>query len=261
LPDSLSKGGYINSISYNPDLDYILVDVNQVRKLVVIDHKGAGKVVYTYLVGTSGSTHAAEWVHKNFMGTSIPMPDADNTAMRLNNLLVVHNSTEAVEVNFTTNTKVKAFTFAFSAHEGSVQRLPNGNTLVCNASNKATELDDNGKTVRTITLPGSVQRAYMYGPTYPGLKIVTVIAAMISTAAAGKFTYNATANTGTITVANNVESPLDVRMYSLYGRMVYSSSSAGGKAVFSTRNLQAGIYFVDVHHASGSFRASIVKLR
>jgi hypothetical protein len=269
LPDSLTTGtsmggGYINSLSYNPDLDYILIDLNVARKLVVINHKGAGGIVYTYLVGTSGYTHAAEWVHKNFLGTKIPVPGADTLAMRINNLLVVHNATEAVEVNFKTNTKVKSITYPFEQHEGSVQRLPNGNTLVQKGQGTKviTELDDNGQTVRTITAPGGVQRAYMYGPAYSGLKNYTRIGgnAPVAFSNAGTFTYNAAVGVGKITAANSEGSPLTLRIYSLSGKTVYSATTRGNTFVFSTGTLVTGVYHVTVQLASGLSHASFVKM-
>lgn len=262
IPDSLGKGGYINSLSYNPDLDYILVDINIKKKLVVIDHKGSGKIVYTYQVSESGTsaTHAAEWVHKNYMGTDVPIPDANHSAMRLNNLLVVTNSKGAIEVNFTTNTKVKNFAYAFTAHEGSVQRLPNGNTLVNAADKKATELDDDGKTVRTITLPGSVNRAYMYGPKYPGIKLNTAITSTVSPSSAGKFQYNSMTNLATIQLRSNPESAVKLRIYSPNGKTVYTASVRGEKVHFSTTSFKAGVYYVDIEHISGSMRASFIKM-
>jgi hypothetical protein len=277
LPDSLSTGGggmggwgpYINSLSYNPDLDYILINLNEAKKLVVIDHKGAGGIIYTYSIGSSSSgfqdrSHAADWVQKYYIGTTMPVPGADTAAMRLNNLLVVHNSTEAVEVNFRTNTKVKSFTYAFSSNEGSVQRLPNGNTLVQKGmqSPVITELDDNGQTVRTLNAPGGVQRAYMYGPAYPGLKTYTSLKenTPVSPSCDGRFTYYAAAGVGKIAFANSTGSPLRLRVYSLSGKTVYSASTRGRELVFSTDALQAGVYYIHVQHTMGSFRTSFVKM-
>ena len=136
LPSSMTSGQtYINSVSYNPDRDKILVDLQEPqRKLVVIDHSESGSVTLTYTVGTSGRVHAAAWVTRYFMGTTNLLPDGDFTAMRTNNLLVVYNGgPSAVEVNLATNL-VKSFSYSYSDHEGSVQRLPNGNTLVCNGN-------------------------------------------------------------------------------------------------------------------------------
>jgi hypothetical protein len=273
LPDSLSTGGgggmgfgaYINSLSYNPNLDYILINLNEVKKIVVIDHKGAGGIVYTYYVGSSGRTHAAEWVHKNYIGTNTPVPGADTAAMRLNNLLVVHNSTEAVEVNFKTNTKVKSFTYAFASNEGSVQRLPNGNTLVQKGmqSNVIAELDDNGQTVRTLNAPGTVARAYMYGPSYAGLtKYYTSIKrnAPVPSSFANSFAWTISLGIGRIVVANTGGIPVHLRICSLSGKTVYSASTRGSEFVFSTGSLTRGVYYIDVHHAAGMFRRSFVKM-
>ena len=265
LPDSLGSGsGYINSLSYNADLDYILIDLNMANKLVVINHKGTGGIVYTYYVGSSGRVHAAEWVHKNFLGTNIPVPGADTVAMRINNLLVVHNNTEAVEVNFKTNTKVKSITYAFANNEGSVQRLPNGNTLVQKGmqSPVITELDDNGQTVRTLNAPGTVARAYMYGPAYPGLKTYTNLKQdpPVSPSVTGTFTYNAIAGTGKIAIANSAGTPLRLFIYALSGKTVYSASTPGREFIFSTGTLTAGVYHIEMRHGAGSFRASFVKI-
>jgi hypothetical protein len=265
LPDSLCSGSaYINSLSYNPDLDYILIDLNGVRKLVVIDHKGAGGIVYTYLVGTSGFTHAAEWVHKNYLGTNIPVPGADTAAMRLNNLLVVHNNTEAVEVNYKTKTLVKSIKYAYDQHEGSVQRLPNGNTLVQkgNSSKVITELDDNGQTVRTVNAPATIARAYMYGPAYPGLKnyMSPVKTAGHSPACAYAFAYNTATGTVKISVAKSTGMSHSLRIFDLSGKTVYSVSMRGSEFVISTRSLAAGVYYIDVYSGSTSFRTNFVRI-
>jgi len=72
LPDSLTGSNtYMNSVSYNPELDMILVDMQEpVRTLVVIDHSvPGGSIVHTYRVPGTGRVHAAAWVHKYFLGT------------------------------------------------------------------------------------------------------------------------------------------------------------------------------------------------
>jgi hypothetical protein len=261
LPDSLGKTGYINSVSYNPELKYIGIDINQARKLVVIDYEKKN-IVYTYLVGSSGATHAAMWITKYFLGTDIENPDVNITAMRTNNLLVVHNSTEVVEVNPVTRTKVKSIPFSFSDHEGSVQRLPNGNTLVNSANNKATELDENGATVRTVNLPGTVARVYMYGSAYPGLKTYTgVVTTSPGSAAGGIFSYHSIAHGGKITVAGQKGTPFRVRILTLDGKAVYSACCYGSEAVFSTEKFMAGVYFVEIQYAQKSLRTGFVVVR
>jgi hypothetical protein len=172
LPTALTASTtYINSVSYNPELDKILVDLQDPqRKLVVINH-ATGNVELTYLVGASGRVHAAAWVTKYFLGTTNQLPDGDFAAMRTNNLLVVYNGGDKlVEVGLATTNLVKSLAYAFDDHEGSVQRLPNGNTLVTPGNSKTiTELDDTGATVATLTASASLQRAYRYGYAYAGV--------------------------------------------------------------------------------------------
>jgi hypothetical protein len=184
LPSSMTSGQtYINSVSYNPELDKILVDLQDPqRKLVVIDHRGSGAVTLVYTVGSSGRVHAAAWVTKYFLGTTNVLPDADFAAMRTNNLLVVFNGgPSAVEVNQATNL-VKTFSYAYSDHEGSVQRLPNGNTLLSNGnSTSIVEMNDSGGTVATITALGSIDRAYCHGYAFPGVsRLVTNMLTVVS---------------------------------------------------------------------------------
>jgi hypothetical protein len=206
LPSSITSGQtYINSVSYNPELDKILVDLQDPqRKLVVIDHSGSGAVTLVYTVASSGRIHAAAWVTKYFLGTTNVLPDADFAAMRTNNLLVVYNGGDkAVEVSLATN-QVRAYSYAFDDHEGSVQRLPNGNTLVTKGnSTTITELDDSGTTVGTMTAPGSIQRAYRYGYAFSGVsrlmgsKTLTVVSPHDSPIPAGTTTnVNGTVITG-----------------------------------------------------------------
>jgi hypothetical protein len=275
LPSDLSSGNtYINSVSYNPELDQILIDLQEAqRKLVVIDHSGSGSVVYTYTVGSSGRVHAAIWASKYFMGTDQVMPDADATAMRHNNLLVVYNGgSRAVEVNMSTNSVVKTFSYSFSDHEGSVQRLPNGNTLLFKqGGTSVVEVDDNGTTVGSVKLTtsgggmgGGAARAYMYGPSYPGLSRLGLSAAAPRTAVGRgsiAFRYNPSANLARIALTGVTGAPVLIRIFSTDGRLVSRLSSYGSEAVFSTGKLNPGMYLIEVTSLTESVKASFLKLK
>lgn len=213
LPTNLTASTtYINSVKYNPELDRIVVDLQDPqRKLAVIDHSSStGTVLFTYLVGASGRVHAANWVTQFFPGTSTPLPDADITAMRVNNLLVVYNGgDQAVEVNVASNAAVKTFSYAFDDHEGSVQRLPNGNTLVTPGNSKTiTELDASGTTVATLTAPGNIYRAYRYGLAFAGVsRLVTNTASTVvftNAAACSPLSVNYYPNSGSLQTATQV---------------------------------------------------------
>jgi hypothetical protein len=269
LPDSLTGSNtYMNSVSYNPELDMILVDMQEpVRKLVVIDHSvPGGSIVRTYRVLGSGRVHAAAWVHKYFLGTDTVMPDINPTAMRLNNLLVVHNGGDRVaEFNRTTGV-MTTIPFAFQDHEGSVQRLPNGNTLVTRGgSTTIVELDDAGTTVSTMYAPGQIQRAYRYGPTYGGLAALfpgdVVAPTPAATSPGVSFVYDRATETGRISLANPVEAPVTVRVFSVNGSVICSASTSGAWASFSTEGFPTGMYFVQVRYAGTEYSTKFAKVR
>jgi len=91
--------------------------------------------------------------------------------MRVGNIITVSNGdNEAVEVNPRTNKRIKSFKYEFSDHQGNVQRLPNGNTLIVSGySKQINELDDNGKIVWSMETSGRISRAYRYGLKYEGI--------------------------------------------------------------------------------------------
>ena len=152
--------------------------------------------------------------------------------------------------------------FSFSAHEGSVQRLPNGNTLVNAQGSSATEITDDGTTVRRITLPGRANRAYMYGPTYSGL--VDFVQTSTSTPKVSQvsgFTFNQTTDWGTITLQETNEHPMQIRIYSLSGKTVYSEKAHGKVVTFSARDLVPGVYYITLQsNAFETFKSRFVKM-
>jgi hypothetical protein len=274
LPDSLnpssSSGGmgggtYINSVSYNPDLDYILVDLQEpVRKFVVIDHSGSGKVVYTYIAGTSGRVHGAKWSSKYYMGTKTLIANADTAAMRVGNLLVVNNTSAVVEVNMKTNTKVKSIPYAFSNNEGSCQRLPNGNTLVQKGMDQTTinEIDDSGNKVASYTAVGRCMRAYWYGADYAGVKAVVATPVLsskeTSTNRSISAHYDAVSNHCYISSLSSNE-PFSYRIMSTDGKVRIASHSTGANVALSTADFKSGVYLIYVNSVSGSVTKSFIK--
>lgn len=267
MPDSLnSQGTYLNSVSYNPDLDMVLCDLQTpVYKIVVIDHSvNPGKIVYTNKVASSGRLHAAKWVTKYYLGTKTLLPDADTIAMKINNMLVVNNSSQVVEINWTTK-QATSIKYAFANNEGSVQRLPNGNTLVHKGMQQpaVVELDATGTSIGNLSVARSA-RAYRYGLQYPGVSRLSPSANLPKTAisgSVGNFFYSASTNIGKITVANSNGQSKHARIFSVSGAIVYSSSFHGSSTLLSTKNLVAGIYYLEVVHASGTYNARFVKTK
>ena len=253
LPTSLeSNGTYINSVSYNPQLDQIVIDLQTpLKTLVVIDHStSTGSVLYTYSSSSDFSTrvHAAAWSHKYYLGTDIEIPDADTTAMRINNILAVSNGNKAaIEVNPTTKTKVKSISYAYGTNEGSIQRLPNGNNLMTpgNSSSIAEYADGSTTAIKTFKAPvNGVERAFRYGTAFPGLSRLTGtkanIAATQKTTAVSPITYS----NGTISYNNLSSSSVELRVFALNGKPVKSVRSSDRTIQVSTNELLAGSYVV-----------------
>jgi hypothetical protein len=269
LPDSLTGSNtYMNSVSYNPELDMILVDMQEpVRKLVVIDHSvPGGSIVHTYRVPGTGRLHAAAWVHKYFLGTDTEMPDHNPAAMRLNNLLVVHNGGDRVAEFVMGTGAMTTIPYAFQDHEGSVQRLPNGNTLVTRGgSTTIAELDDTGLVVSTMTAPGIIQRAYEYGPTYSGLQQLWPAGIPgeepAPTTPTVRFVYDRATEMGRVFLSTTQASPLAVRVFTANGRAVCETSSPGTQASFSTTGLPSGIYYVQVQYAGPPYSTRFAVVR
>lgn len=165
--------GYINSVSYNSETDQVLVNIQRPgRTLAIFDHsKPSADLIYKWDEGFSGRIHGGVWITDRFVGTDMVIPDAKRQAMRVGNIITVSNSdNKIVEVDPRTNKVVKSFDYELTDHQGSVQRLPNGNTLVVSGyTNTITELADDGTVVWSMQTPKRIARAYRYGLDYPGV--------------------------------------------------------------------------------------------
>ena len=142
------------------------------RTLAIFDHSNSkANLIFKWDKGFTGRLHGGCWVTDRYLGTNIQIPDADKKLMRIGNIITVSNGdNQAVEVNPKTNERVESFNYEFSEHQGSVQRLPNGNTLIVSGySQQINELDNNGKIVWSLETSGRISRAYRYGLKYQGV--------------------------------------------------------------------------------------------
>ncbi len=193
LPGKGNDWTHINSVSYNAELDQIVLGVKHFSEFMIIDHstttleaKGhtggkygkGGDILYRWGNASSyGCTvndyiedhHCAVWIPILFPGTNLEVPGGGN-------ILFFHNSTStAVSVKLPGNgdgiyprTSGKPFgpdapewtcklKFKASPNEGSAQRLPNGNVFVADwYTGKMQEMDSKGALLWSMTESGSM---------------------------------------------------------------------------------------------------------
>ncbi|MGM0462713.1 MAG: InlB B-repeat-containing protein [Fibrobacterota bacterium] len=189
---------HANSLSYNPELEQIVLGLKHFKEFIIIDHsttmqeasgstggrygKG-GSVLYrwgnpsNYGVqgeNTINSFHCASWILNHFPGTEDELPGSGN-------ILLASNSTnEAMEIGlpgqgdgFYPRNQGQPFLPANpdwtgsvqqAANQGSVQRLPTGNTFVASYRGSMVEITPAGETIwsRNISAP----RAFRVAPSF-----------------------------------------------------------------------------------------------
>jgi len=192
---------HFNTVSYIPETDQVLLNSRNLSEFYLVNHKtgdieyrwgnpsayGEGKAPSFYDNGDQKvfGSHCAVWIGKNHVLLF------DNGSERPEG-----NRSAAVEVDITTGKIVweyeaKHSTSFYSYRQGSVQRLPNGNTLICSTQNAHIfEVTKDKEVVWDFLNPinrgkaycfmedgdghnrsnAAMHRAYRYGPDYPGLK-------------------------------------------------------------------------------------------
>lgn len=195
---------HLNGISYNPELDQIVVSSHYLHEVYVIDHstttaeaaghiggrwgKG-GDILYRWgnpanyrAAGTQvfKVVHNAYWIPKGLRGEGNIM--AFNNRENLGNSIVTEITAPVDSAGHYIYTPGTAYgpanpTWSYTApgfysnHLGSNQRLPNGNTLMVESTTGFfTEADSLGNSVWTYNRGSEVVRALRYGFDYPGLR-------------------------------------------------------------------------------------------
>lgn len=184
---------HANHVRYNQQADQLVIDLKNFNELIIIDHsttteeaKGhtggkygkGGDILYRWgnpsNYGCPGTTylsqqHAAAWIPQYFLGTKKRLPGAGN-------ILVISNGTKigyeivlpsangvysrTADSAYGPSTPLKSISIAnMGGNEGSITRLPNGNTLVCKGltGNSAVEYDSTGVSVWTMAASGATE--------------------------------------------------------------------------------------------------------
>jgi len=198
---------HANHVRYNQKLDQLIVNLKYFGEFIIIDHctttarasghtggrygKG-GDILYRWgnpsNYGATGTNylkgqHAACWVTDYFPGTRKKLPGAGNVLVISNDTKmgyeIVVPSTNGVYSlisgqAYGPSSPLKSISIAnMAGNEGSITRLPNGNTLVCKgmSANSAVEFDSAGTSVWTLSVAGASE-LFRIDSTYLGSTIL-----------------------------------------------------------------------------------------
>lgn len=200
---------HINGISYNPELDQIVISSHTLNEIYVIDHSTTTAQAASHQGGRSGRggdilyrwgmpsnygapgaqvfkvVHCAKWVPAGLPGAGniLAFNNRENQGSSMVVELTLPLDTAGKYIwtpgsAYAPTTPVWSYTAAgfYSNHLGGLQRLPNGNTLIVEStSGYLFETDAAGNTVWSYNRGGEVVRALRYGFDYPGLSAITSV--------------------------------------------------------------------------------------
>jgi hypothetical protein len=196
---------HVNGISYNPERDEIVITSHNQSELWVIDHsttteeaagstggrrgKG-GDILYRWgkpaNYGRSGSAvfdvvHCPWWIPKGLPGEGNILAFNNNARARASIITELTPPRDAqgnyiLESGASFGPASPAWTYSnstafFSNHLGGNQRLPNGNTLISEATKgRFLEVTPSGQIVWSFNAGRETARVLRYAPDYPGLR-------------------------------------------------------------------------------------------
>ena len=213
---------HMNGVDYNPILDQIAFSSHNLNEWYIIDHstttaeaagntggnsgKG-GQILFRWgnpaAYGATGTailnvTHDAHWIPEtapnagrlvgfNNKGVSASQSSVDQIITPINGYN--YNRTTGAAYDPPTYTSRHACS-GYSSNMGNSHQLPNGNQLICVATqSKVYEINSAGTTLWTNTFTGSVPQAFKYDSCYifnapPAIPVITVgSASLLSTSA------------------------------------------------------------------------------
>lgn len=285
---------HVNNISFNRELDQLVVDMKSFDEFVIIDHsttieeaaghtggkygKG-GDILYRWgqasNYGISGNDyivgfHAGCWIPYVFPGTNIEMPGAGN-------VMFFHNDRdEVVEVTLPGNgdgiyprnpgeaygPDSPTWTYDMTnpgQHEGSVQRLPNGNTFICDANSSIYEVTSGGQTVWSLS--ARCIQAYKYDLKY--LDQTTPIKEK-NVSAQKTFAPKVYSNPATSKVHisfNNLNKSAEINIFAINGKKILSKIVDRNLFIWNAKNQPSGIYIVKLKIEESVFNKYINLIR
>lgn len=279
---------HINSVSYNRELDQIVLGVKSFYEFVIIDHSTTteeaaghsggdygmgGDLLYRWgrasNYGCSGGDylsghHGSVWIPKIFPGTSLEVPGGGN-------VIIYHNNRDEVtevippgdgdgiyprDPNEAWGPSSPTWTFDINAssNEGSVQRLPNGNTFICNSGRSMYEVTPSGQEVWRLDKGGNQAHKYAYSYLNPE----TYAKKENVTQQFMKVKMFAHPNTGNIHISFGAGIiKATVAVFDIAGKKVHSRSVNNDKYIWNVSNQPSGMYIVQVSLGDRSIKELI----
>ncbi len=276
---------HINGVSYNPELDQVVISSHFLDEFYVIDHSTTTEEAAGHTGGNSGKggdilyrwgnpanydrqgehyfdvVHCSWWIPKGFPGEG--------------NILIFNNGSsdrqsEIVEItpplddndNYIINsgqafgpaepTWIYTKSGFYSQHLGSCQRLPNGNTFICEATDDGylLEADPDGNTVWDFEHNyGQIARAIRYAPDYKGLGPIGITKTTqkpVSTETVSIVNYPNPFSKETTIRFNNPKGNAKVKIFSLDGKVLLSEISQKNQVKWNAEKQPSGIYIVTI---------------
>ena len=195
---------HINGIDYNEELDQIVVSSHNLDEIFVIDHSTTTEEATGHTGGNGGMggdilyrwgnadnygaddsynfevVHCAYWVPSDCPGAGNLMAFNNGDNNHQSKVVEIeppyentYNYSWTPGTSFAPELPVWQYsngTSFYSNHLGSVQRLPNGNTLICEStSGDMFEVDESGAIQWSKNTTSEIARCLRYGLDYPGL--------------------------------------------------------------------------------------------
>jgi hypothetical protein len=288
-----SEWTHANSVHLNPKLNQLVIGINWFNEFIIIDHsttiaqaathtggrygKG-GDILYRWgnpsNYGDSGTQylsrpHSACWIQNFMPGTRKLLPGAGHILSTSNSTKKAYEVTLPATNGVYPRTLGSAFepstpTWTVSvtgmgSDQGSMQRLPNGNTLICNGMSTGTnEYDSTGTSVWNMAV--SANEFYRYDSTYLGsTKLDTDGLTSINDVDAAPIIHDAMFSVSCepfqgqqkFTIKRNGNAAIKLSIFTASGEQVAQAFMHENVFLWNSKNRPCGMYFVKIASSVG----------
>jgi hypothetical protein len=280
---------HVNFVSFHRGLNQVAINAKHFKEILIVDHstttaqaatrsggiygKG-GDILYRWgnpsNYGASGTAqlngqHCGLWVPDTFPGTTDTLPG------RRNVMFVDNGNKRAVEIvpsgtgngtyplttgaAYAPASPLWTRSFAYAGNEGSAQRLPNGNTLLCSggvstggggSTAKILEVSPTGDSLWVLSPGVSTTLAWRYALTYMGNGTTHIASNPVNTNE-NLFSIETNSLIGQATIRlSSQQSNAFLSVYTVDGALIYSTFAKDRTLTLNTGNLGRGIFIAKV---------------